>query len=206
MINLKHKIVRYPKIFSNAIYKVNTDEKHLYLSFDDGPTPDITDRILEILDNYNAKASFFCLGKNADEQQHIFEKINKAKHCIGNHSYSHKNAFKIDKKKWIEDALKHSAVVNAKFFRPPYGAITPTQFKILSEKYKIVFWSLMTYDFYKNYTSKDIIQIIEQNIKNGDIIVFHDNDKANNNMFEALNFILKKYSNLDYKFKTLNDI
>ncbi|MDR2835938.1 MAG: polysaccharide deacetylase family protein [Bacteroidales bacterium] len=195
--------IRCPYIYRQAYKRIKSNDKKLFLSFDDGPTSEITDLILNILEKNNSKATFFCHGKNADYFPEIIEKIKKSGHQIGNHGYSHKNAHKTKKKLWVEDALKKSIVSESEYFRPPYGKIFPSQFKKLSKKYKIVFWDVLTYDFDKNLSVENIKQILKIKVRNGSIIVFHDSEKAKDRMLPALEFTIQYFSNLGYEFCSL---
>lgn len=197
------RIIRYPCFFRNAIKRINTKEKVLYITFDDGPTVEITVKVLEILEKYKAEATFFCLGENANKFPKILEKIKTAGHTIGNHGYSHKNAFKTTKKLWLENAINYSLISDSQYFRPPYGNIYPSQFHKLSKKYKIILWDVLSYDFDKNLSPETIQKIILKYIRNGSIIVFHDTDKAAKNMFPTLQFTLKHFSELGFVFKKL---
>lgn len=195
--------IRYPKIFCKGLTRIKDLPKTLYLSFDDGPNPLITEKILEILEKHKAKASFFCKGKNADLYPEVLEKIQVQGHCIGNHSYMHLDAFKHKNKKWLFDVLRKSPVSDSYYFRPAYGHIFPWQCKFIRKKYKLVFWDVITYDFKQNYSLEKIKKIILKNVRDGSIIVFHDNLKSSKNMLSALEFTLNHYSKLGYKFEKL---
>lgn len=150
--------IRYPKLFyCKALSRKKDRPKTLYLSFDDGPNPLVTEKVLEILKKYKAKASFFCKGKNADLYPEIFNKVKAEGHTIGNHSYMHLDAFKHKNKKWLSDVLRKSPVSEAYYFRPPYGHIFPWQYRVLRKKYKLVFWDVMVYDFRTDYSLKKIL-------------------------------------------------
>ncbi|MDD4149523.1 MAG: polysaccharide deacetylase family protein [Bacteroidales bacterium] len=197
---LENISIRYPKIFCNGTTRIINPGKTLYLSFDDGPNPMVTENILELLDKYNAKASFFCKGSNAMMYPEILQKIKKAGHTIGNHTFSHLNAFKVPNKKWLIDALRKSPVSETFFFRPPYGRIYPWQCWRIKKDYKIILWDVLTYDFHKDYNAKRIKKIIIKNTRNGSILVFHDNLITAPKMLQVLEFTLIYYSKLGYKF------
>jgi len=175
----------------------------LYLSFDDGPNPLVTEKVLDLLEKYNAKASFFCKGQNARLYPDILEKIKSAGHTIGNHSYSHLNALNVTNKKWLIDALRKSPVSDSFFFRPPYGKIFPWQCYRLKKDYKIVFWDVLTYDYRIDFTASKVIKIARKKIRNGSIIVFHDTIMAAPRMLPALEDTLKHYSQNGYRFDKL---
>ena len=196
--------IRYPKLFyCKALSRKKDRPKTLYLSFDDGPNPLVTEKVLEILKKYKAKASFFCKGKNADLYPEIFNKVKAEGHTIGNHSYTHLDAFKHKNKKWLSDVLRKSPVSETYYFRPPYGHIFPWQYRVLKKKYKLVFWDVMVYDFRTDYSLKKIKKIIFNKVRDGSIIVFHDNIASSQKMLPALEFTLEYYTKRGYKFEKL---
>jgi len=180
------------------------DEKKIYLTFDDGPTPDITNRVLTILDKYNAKATFFCVGKNVENNYELYKQIIQKGHSVGNHSYSHLNGWKTNNKLYINDVLKAQKIINSDFFRPPYGMISPLQWLYLRKKFKIIFWSCLSKDYSKNQTENKILNRIFKATKNNAIIVFHDNNLASTKLLNLLPRYLdflneKKYSIISIK-------
>lgn len=200
---LENIAIRYPKIFCNGICRIVNPGKTLYLSFDDGPNPMVTENILGLLDQYNAKASFFCKGSNAMMYPDILHKIKKAGHTIGNHSFSHLNAFGVSNRKWLIDALRKSPVSDTFYFRPPYGRIYPWQCRRIKKDYKIILWDVLTYDYHKDYSVERIKRIILKNTRNGSILVFHDNLLAAPKMFKVLEFTLIHYSKIGYRFEKI---
>jgi len=184
----------------NIVWEKRNAEKSIWLTFDDGPDPLVTPFILEELKKYNAKATFFCLGKNVESNPEIFEMISKYGHKVGNHSYSHFNGWATDSKKYIADVESCNLLVKSKLFRPPYGKIKLSQFRKLKEKYTIVLWSLMSGDFDINISKEKCLDVVLSQAKNGSIVVFHDSLIAK----EKLEFILPKFlehfNNLGYSF------
>ncbi len=163
----------------------------------------VTENILGLLDQYNAKASFFCKGSNAMMYPDILHKIKKAGHTIGNHSFSHLNAFGVSNRKWLIDALRKSPVSDTFYFRPPYGRIYPWQCRRIKKDYKIILWDVLTYDYHKDYSVERIKRIILKNTRNGSILVFHDNLLAAPKMFKVLEFTLIHYSKIGYRFEKI---
>jgi peptidoglycan/xylan/chitin deacetylase (PgdA/CDA1 family) len=163
-------------LFPKYTWKISNTEKVIFLTFDDGPTPEITQWVINELKKYNAKATFFCIGENIKKYPDIFLKITQEKHAIGNHTFNHLNGWKTDCEKYLENielctevTSKHIPFTN-KLFRPPYGKIKKKQAKqIISSGYKVIMWDVISYDF-DNTISKDI--------ESGSIIVFHDSKKA----------------------------
>ena len=200
---LEHIAIRYPRFLCCGMTKIMDCPKTLYLSFDDGPNISVTEKVLSMLNKYNAKASFFCIGNNAALYPEIFEKIKLEGHTIGNHSYSHINAFKVSGKKWMKDVYKKSSVRDAFFFRPPYGRIYPWQCRRLKRTYKIVLWDVMTYDYREDFSVEDVKRIINKKVRGGSIIVFHDTMLAASRMLPALEYTLRHFSLLGYRFEKI---
>lgn len=142
------------KIFPKLTWEQDSAEKTLYLSFDDGPTPRVTEWVLRTLNQYNAKATFFCLGKNVVLYPDLFEDILKAGHTVGNHTYNHLNAWKTKEEVYLNDVLSCEKVFHSKLFRPPYGKLKPGIQKRLLEQYEIIMWDIISYDFDVTIDSK----------------------------------------------------
>ncbi len=168
---------------------MNVKEKQIFLTFDDGPTPEVTPWVLSLLKKHNAKATFFCIGKNVEMFPEIFNEILKQGHAIGNHSYSHINGWRTSNKKYVEDVNKASLVINSKLFRPPYGKVSPLQWYILKKTFKIVLWTCLSKDYSEKISEEKLLSRIKKATENNAIIVFHDTIKAS----EKLKNILPKY-------------
>jgi peptidoglycan/xylan/chitin deacetylase (PgdA/CDA1 family) len=214
------------KMFPNYIWDIVTSEKIIYLTFDDGPTPKITDWTLDVLKQYNAKATFFCIGNNIEQHPEIFQNILTEGHSISNHTQHHIKGWKTKAKDYLENVqlcesvLKtqisnsnfqnnksqivnhHSLVTN--LFRPPYGQITPKQGKkLISLGYKIIMWDVLSFDWEKEIPQEICLNNVISNTTKGSIIVFHDSEKAAQNMQYALPKVLEHFSKLGYAFKSL---
>lgn len=194
---------RYPKVFCRGTSRISNVKNTLYLSFDDGPNPMITENVLKILEKYNAKATFFCKGINAKLYPEIFELIKDGGHSIGNHSYSHLDAFKVKNKKWLIDVLRKSPVSDSFLFRPPYGHIYPWQCYRLRKEYKLIFWDVITYDFRLDFSVEKVKSIVRRKVRNGSIIVFHDTILAAPRMLPVLEDTLAYYTRHGYRFEKL---
>lgn len=181
-------------IFPNYIWKIKTDGKKVFLTFDDGPTPEITEWVLNELKKYNAKATFFCIGDNIKKFPEIFQKLITDKHSIGNHTFNHLNGWKTDVTEYLENVLLCQSEIeknnfSTNLFRPPYGKISRKQAKNLTqENYKIIMWDIISYDFDKTITKEKCLENVITNIEPGSIIVFHDSKKA----WQNLEFVLPK--------------
>ena len=177
------------KIFSNYVWEIPNNENKVFITFDDGPTPEITEWTLEQLKKYNAKATFFCIGNNIEKHPEIFEKVFADGHSIGNHTFNHLKGWKTATKKYSNNVLLcQSEIANhtsqiTNLFRPPYGKIKPSQSKKLRALgYKIIMWDIISYDFDAETSTEKCLNNVLKNIKSGSIIVFHDSLKAERNL------------------------
>jgi peptidoglycan/xylan/chitin deacetylase (PgdA/CDA1 family) len=194
------------RIFSNYVWDVSNTENKIYLTFDDGPTPEITEWVLEELKKYNAKATFFCIGKNIEKHPEIFEKVINDGHSIGNHTFNHLNGWKTSTKDYIENSFQWSVVSgrapncnlkteNCNLFRPPYGKIKTSQSKKLRKLgYKIIMWDVLSADYDTTITTEKCLENVLENVSSGSIIVFHDSVKAFPNLEYTLPRALKYWA------------
>lgn len=198
------------RIFSNYIWDIPNGNNKIYLTFDDGPTPEITEWVLEKLDQHNAKATFFCIGKNIEAQPIIFKKIIAKGHAIGNHTFNHLNGWKTTTEEYLKNItlceqsiLKHK--LPSKVFRPPYGKINSIQAKKLRRKgYKIIMWDVLSADFDQSITNEKCLKNVVENIKPGSIIVFHDSQKASDNLKYALPKVLDFIDKKNFSYEIIS--
>lgn len=187
----------------DLLWTVQTPDDNLYLTFDDGPTPGVTDKVLDILNQYNAKACFFCLGKNVAAHPELFTRIIEEGHSVGNHSYSHPNGWKTHLLPYLKNVLEADRIFKAQFFRPPYGKITMAQSAALRKRFRIVMWHVLSGDFDQSISKEDCLNNVLSNASKGSIVVFHDSLKAAPNMFYALEETLKHFSEKNFHFLPL---
>lgn len=180
------------RVYPSLIWDIKTDNKELFLTFDDGPTPGVTEIVLDLLLEYKAKATFFCLGKNVEKNPNLFKRIIAEGHSIGNHSYSHKNGWNSQTSGFLQDVKKFDKLYSTELFRPPYGRIKNAQIKILKKRFRIIMWSILTQDYNENISPIKCSEISTSNWKKGSILVFHDSLKAQTNMLFALKDVLVK--------------
>jgi peptidoglycan/xylan/chitin deacetylase (PgdA/CDA1 family) len=195
------------KIFKNYTWRFSRHKKEIYLTFDDGPTPEITDWTLDKLKEYNAKATFFCIGKNVVEEPKIYTRILEENHQIGNHTHNHKNGSKTDLKGYINNILEAEKHLenSTKLFRPPYGRIKKKQAqKIKSLGYTIIMWDVLSADFDTTIAKEKCLENVLKNARNGSIIVFHDSIKASENLQYTLPKVLEHFSKKGYAFKAIS--
>ena len=166
------------KLYPKIIWEIPGKEKILYLTFDDGPHPEITPYILDQLDKYHAKASFFCLGTMAEKNPQTLELIRQKGHVVGNHSYSHPNGWKTNTADYLADIEKAGKIISSKIFRPPYGKIKRAQSSLLHSQFSIFNFSLLPGDYDSSISSEKCYQNLADNVRSGDIICLHDSEKA----------------------------
>ncbi|MFH4968509.1 polysaccharide deacetylase family protein [Gaetbulibacter sp. M240] len=204
------------KMFPNYIWDMPATEKVLYLTFDDGPTPDITSWTLNILAEYNAKATFFCIGKNIQNHPDLFKEVVSSGHSIGNHTQNHIKGWKTKAESYLENVgkaqdhiekhlealpAKSIASESGKLFRPPYGQISPKQGKkLITLGYHVIMWDVIAFDWDKSISPETCLKHVTSKAKEGSIVVFHDSVKAQKNMQYALPKTLDYFSEKGYRF------
>ena len=194
------------KLFTGSIWKMPQAKKTIYLTFDDGPHPVVTPFVLNELEKWNAKATFFCIGKNVVDNPLIFNQIKKAEHAIGNHTYDHLDGWKTENSKYLQNILKAKEQINSVLFRPPYGRITRKQYKALTQlndPFKIIMWSVLSGDFDINISPEQCANNVLQNATSGSVVVFHDSEKASERLRYALPAVLKYFSEKGYVFEKI---
>ena len=190
-------------LFPSLVWRKETLDKEIWLTFDDGPTPKITPWILSVLKKENVKATFFLVGQQIEKFPELADAIIKDGHTIANHSYSHKNGWLTNKEKYLEDIENCQALMpNNKLFRPPYGKITKAQIAVLKDKYKIILWDVLSYDFQQNRSSKRVQENIIKNTTAGSIIVLHNNLKSYKNLEPILEETIQILKKKGFRFST----
>ena len=194
------------KMYPDFVWKIDTDKKELFLTFDDGPIPEVTEFVLEELKKHQAKATFFCVGENLKKYPEIARQVVEEGHVLGNHTYNHLKGWRTNNQRYYENLLECEKQL-AEFqqsqllFRPPYGRIKQAQATALSD-YKIVMWNRLAWDFGKNLNTEKAIRYLT-NAPQGSIFVFHDNQKSFKNMSVLLPEVLKHYKEEGFEFKAL---
>ena len=200
------------KIFSNYIWDIPNTENKIYITFDDGPTPEITEWVLKELEKYNAKATFFCIGNNIEKHPEIFEKVIAKGHSIGNHTFNHLNGWKTSTEDYLkntflcEKQILESKIYNlkSKIFRPPYGKIKASQAKKLQQLgYKIIMWDVLSADYDATISAEKCLENATKNVTSGSIIVFHDSIKAFPHLQYTLPKALKFFKEKGFVFEKL---
>jgi peptidoglycan/xylan/chitin deacetylase (PgdA/CDA1 family) len=178
-------------LYSSLVWNMPRNTNEVFLTFDDGPHPEITPLVLTQLKNHTAKASFFCIGKNIEQNNSTFLQLKNDGHSIGNHTYDHVNGWQTDNASYFESVKKCQELTQTKLFRPPYGKITRQQSKKLKEDYKIIMWDVLSADFDKSISKEKCLNNVLKNIQPGSIVVFHDSEKAAEKMLYALDKVLE---------------
>lgn len=200
------------RIFNNYVWDIPNKENKIYLTFDDGPTPDVTKWILSLLKKYDAKATFFCIGNNIEKYPDIYNTIIQEGHSIGNHTFHHLNGWKTKKEDYLYDVnlcanqIQKSTnnPIQSAIFRPPYGKIKSRQAKKIKELgYKIILWDVLSADFDNTISPENCLENVLSNVKEGSIVVFHDSIKARKNLEYVLPKTLDFLTRKGYNFGTI---
>ncbi len=194
------------KMFPTRLWKIETEAKEIYLTFDDGPHPELTPQVLDLLQQYNAKATFFCVGENVKKYPEVYSRIIGDGHRVGNHTMHHLNGSKTKDNVYLHDILEAKKYIDSNLFRPPYGRLSSFQAQQLAQplyKLKPVMWTVLSGDFDKKITPERCLNNVTLKSGAGDIIVFHDSEKAKENMLYALPKVLDFFAQKAYTFKAI---
>ena len=179
-------------------------QKKIYLTFDDGPVPSITPWVLDILKQHNIKATFFCVGDNVQKHTTIYQRILTEKHAVGNHTFNHLKGWNTHSQNYIQNVGKCASFVSTNLFRPPYGKVKKSQFRILHPKFKIIMWDVLSGDYDKKTSPEKCLKNVIDMVRNGSIIVFHDSLKAQENIYKTIWMNFASNTILKEKKKYLN--
>ena len=206
-------LVRIPwivkKIYRDCIWDLPTKEKIIYLTFDDGPHPVATPFVLDLLKQYEAKATFFCIGKNVEEHGDIYRRTIEEGHAVGNHTYNHLNGWKTADTVYMEDIFRARKLIDSQLFRPPYGRVTRFQLKQLQGlryNMKTVMWDVISGDFDTQVKGNECYLTVARHAREGSIVVFHDSAKAFERLEVALPAVLKHFSERGFQFHRIGPL
>lgn len=203
-------IAKIPSIITRSLknmsWNLNGETKSVYLTFDDGPTPKVSEWVLNKLDEYNAKGTFFCLGRNVDAYPEIYNEIVKRGHSVGNHTYSHMKGYSASTQRYMDDIELADELIDSKLFRPPYGRILPRQVKAVLPHYKIIMWEVLSVDYNRKISGERVVKNVINNVKPGSIVVFHDSDKARKNLYYALPVVMEYLKKEGYEMKAIDEL
>jgi peptidoglycan/xylan/chitin deacetylase (PgdA/CDA1 family) len=192
------------RLYPSLTWSIPSHDKTVYLTFDDGPHPEITSGVLANLKEYNAKATFFCIGKNVVNHQETYRQVLDGGHAIGNHTYDHLNGWKTADDVYMNNIVKATEIIDSKLFRPPYGRISRFQVQQLKSIFKIVMWDVLSADFDTNISPRQCLENVIKFTGPGSIIVFHDSEKAFPRLKYALPKALEYLSEKGFSFKSLS--
>jgi peptidoglycan/xylan/chitin deacetylase (PgdA/CDA1 family) len=195
----------YRMFFPGAHWRLNTDEKVVFLTFDDGPIPEMTPWVLDLLDKYNIKAVFFCVGDNVRKYPEIYQDILNRGHRVGNHTFHHLQGLRVTTKTYLKDVEKASQWVDSKLFRPPHGHIRLSQFFKLRKQYTIVLWDVVTRDYSCRMSATQVLDNVKKYTRNGSIIVFHDSIKGGVKTYYALPLAIQWLLEQGYQFRLIEE-
>ena len=192
------------RFYPSVLWRKDKDKKVIYLTFDDGPTEELTHWILKTLDEFGIKATFFCIGNNAEKLPKIVDEIREKGHTVGIHGYEHRRGLYKNSDVFFSDIEKSKNIIKSNLFRPPHGNITPRQAKKLDELgYNVVLWDVITRDYDVSLSEEQVFNIAKKYTRNGSIVVFHDSAKAEKNMRYAFPKAVKYWLENEYTFEKL---
>ncbi len=197
------------KIYPDLFWEIPTQEKKIFLTFDDGPHPIITMQVLDLLKAYNAKATFFCIGNNVVKYPEVYKRIIDEGHAVGNHTFNHLNGWKTPDELYLNDINKAMEYIDSNLYRPPYGRISRFQIQqLLKPKYqmKMIMWSVLSGDFDRDISTEKCLKNVLLSTREGSIIVFHDSEKAAEKMLYALPKVLEQFSKKGFAFEKITDM
>ncbi|WP_460473992.1 polysaccharide deacetylase family protein [Emticicia fontis] len=199
-------------LYPDFVWRKDKQEKNIYLTFDDGPIPEITEFVLETLAQFKAKATFFCIGDNIRKHPHIFKKVIADGHTIGNHTYNHLRGWATEDAVYLANVKQCDAEISnqirwdgksKKLFRPPHGRVKRSQTRVLLPDYDIIMWDVLTADYDASLSPDTVLAKALKYTENGSIVLFHDSIKANKNMSFALPRFLEYFSEREFRFQTI---
>ncbi|HQW10852.1 MAG TPA: polysaccharide deacetylase family protein [Saprospiraceae bacterium] len=193
-------------LFLEGIWKIDNEAKKLFLTFDDGPVPEVTQFVLDTLNEYDVKATFFCVGENAEKHPALLKRIKQEGHAVGSHTYNHLNGWYTDNTEYFLNVRKAAKIVGSDLFRPPYGKLKPSQVSFIRKHYQIIMWDVLSGDFDPKLSTEEIYENIVTNVESGSIIVMHDSIKSEEKLKVVLPQILRFLLDSGYEFETLASI
>lgn len=192
-------------LYPSAIWRMDPTEKAVYLTFDDGPIPESTPWLLDTLDKYNVKATFFMVGDNVRKYPHLFEDIRKRGHRLGNHTFNHIGGLLMSSRRYLRNANKADHLIGTNLIRPPRGWMRNRQYIRLRRHYTIIMWDLVTRDYSKNLTPEEVLNNVKRYARNGSIITFHDSLRSIDKLKVILPDCLEWLRDQGYEFKVFDE-
>jgi len=190
-------------LLGKLTWRRDPSSKVIYITFDDGPVPEVTPLVLDLLDKYNIKATFFCVGDNVRKHPEVYAEVVGRGHKTGNHTFNHIKGFSFSEDEYVANVEKAAEYIDSELFRPPYGRIKRSQIKRLQSRYEIIMWDLITYDYDRKLSKESILRNVKHYSRNGSIVVFHDSIKAKDNMFAVLPMAIEYWNSQGYTYGVL---
>ena len=195
----------YRVLFPGAIWRLPSEEKCVYLTFDDGPIPEITPWVLDLLDKYNIKATFFCVGDNVRKHPDIYRMVLDRGHRVGNHTHNHIQGMQYRTHNYVANVKKAGTYIERNLFRPPHGHMRYRQVLKLRGQFQIIMWDVVTRDYSPHMTANGVFNVVKNYTRNGSVIVFHDSLKSEPRIKEALPLSIEWLLEKGYRFKLFDE-
>ncbi len=193
----------YRVIYCGSVWRLPAKEKCVYLTFDDGPIPEMTPWVLEMLDRYGIKATFFCVGDNVRKYPEVYRMVCERGHSVGNHTFNHIQGICSQTSNYMKNVDKAAELIDSHLFRPPHGHMRLSQWARLKKKYRVIMWDVVTRDYSPHMTANGVLNVVKRYTRNGSIIVFHDSIKAGNRLKKALPQAIEWLKEQGYQFKRI---
>ena len=190
-------------LYRKAFWRIEGNEKVVYLTFDDGPIPEVTPWVLDLLKQENIRATFFCVGENVEKYPAVFQQVLAEGHAVGNHTFNHMQGLKSDRDSYLSNIEKADRLIGSPLFRPPHGFLKCPQYRLVRKKYRIVMWDVLSRDFDHRISAKEVFNNVMDFVRPGSILIFHDSLKAEKNMKEALPEVIRSLKKQGYRFETI---
>lgn len=191
------------KYYPEALWRIDNSEKKIYLTFDDGPIPEVTPWLIEVLATFSAEATFFCVGENVEKYPFIYEQIISHGHSVGNHTFNHLHGLKTSRNEYLQNVEKAANLIHSGLFRPPKGLMSPSQYESVKKHYRIIMWDLLSYDFDSGRSAHKVLKIVLDYVRPGSIITFHDSVRSYGNLKEIFPGLLKILTEKGYSFHNI---
>lgn len=193
----------FTSMYQDAVWRYSVTEKVVYLTFDDGPIPEVTPWVLNLLKKEDIRATFFCVGENVMRYPEVYRQILADGHSVGNHTYNHWQGLKKSNQEYLANVEKAGEFIDSDLFRPPHGLLKMSQYKQLKEKYQIIMWDLVSCDYDSRILPEQVFRNVRSYVRPGSVITFHDSIKAMNNLMKTLPLSIDWLKNEGYRFELI---